>query len=184
MSVTIARWTLDDYHRMIEAGILTNRRVELLNGEIIEMPPEAPEHAQGSTDTADYLRSLLGERAVVRDAKPITLLNSDSEPEPDVAIVQPLRTLYRSRHPEPENVFWLIEYANTSLTKDTTIKRKVYATAGIQEYWVLDLQNRQLKVYRDPNQGDYQSETAFTTGVIYPFAFPEVSVSVQRLLEG
>lgn len=184
MSVTIAKWTLDDYHRMIDAGILDDRRVELLNGEIIEMSPEGPEHAQGSTDAADYLRSLLGDRAVVRDAKPITLSHSNSEPEPDVAIVQPLRTLYRSRHPYPENIFWLIEYASTSLTKDTNIKRKAYAAAEIQEYWVIDLQNRQMKVFRHPDQGNYQTETALTTGEVCPIAFPDISVSVQRLLEG
>lgn len=184
MSVTIAKWTLDDYHRMIEVGLLDDRRVELLNGEIIEVSPEGPEHAQGSTDTADYLRSLLGNRALVRDAKPITLPNSNSEPEPDVAIVQPLRTLYRNRHPHPENIFWLIEFSNTSLTKDTNIKRKAYAAAGIPEYWVMDLQNQQLKVFRNPNQGDYQIETALTAGEISPFAFPEIPVSVQRLLEG
>jgi len=184
MSVVIAKWTLDEYHRMIEVGLLDDRQVELLNGEIIEMSPEGPEHAQGSTDTADYLRSLLGDRAVVRDAKPITLPSSNSEPEPNVAIVQPLRALYRSRHPHPENIFWLIEYSNTSLTKDTNIKRKAYAAAGIQEYWVMDLQNRQLKVFRNPDQGNYQTETTVTTGEICPLAFPDISVSVQRLLEG
>ena len=69
MTVTTAKWTLDDYHRMMEVGLLEGRHVELLNGEIIEMPPEGPEHAQLSTDGADYLRCLLGNRVLVRDAK-------------------------------------------------------------------------------------------------------------------
>ena len=99
MTVMTVKWTLDDYHRMLEVGLLEGRHVELLNGEIIEMPPEGPEHAQQSTDTADYLRELLGNQAVVRDAKPITLPDSRSEPEPDLAIVEPLRALYRTRHP-------------------------------------------------------------------------------------
>ncbi|MBD3886255.1 Uma2 family endonuclease [Phormidium tenue FACHB-886] len=184
MSVANAKWTLDDYHRMLEVGLLNDRRVELLNGEIIEMSPEGPEHAQGSTDTADYLRALLGERAVVRDAKPITLPSSNSEPEPDLAIVQPLRSLYRTRHPYPENIFWLIEFSNTSLTKDIEVKRKAYAAANINEYWVMDLKNQQLKVFRDPVNEDYQSEAVFTTGEIRPSAFPDTPVSVQRLLEG
>jgi Uma2 family endonuclease len=75
MVVTAAQWTIDDYHRMIEAGILENRSVELLNGEIIDMVLEGPEHAQSSRDTADYLKTLLGSRAKVRDGHPITLPN-------------------------------------------------------------------------------------------------------------
>lgn len=93
MTVMTVKWTLDDYHRMLEVGLLEGRHVELLNGEIIEMPLEGPQHAQQSTDTADYLRELLGSRADVRDAKPITLPDSRSEPEPDLAIVEPLRAL-------------------------------------------------------------------------------------------
>jgi Uma2 family endonuclease len=184
MTVTTAKWTLDDYHRMIEVGLLEGRHVELLNGEIIEMPPEGPEHAQQSTDTADYLRELLSYRAVVRDAKPITLPETGSEPEPDLAIVEPLRALYRTHHPYPENIFWLIEYANTSLNKDLDVKRKAYASARIREYWVVDMKGRQLKVFREPVNGNYSSELTLTTGEICPLAFPDVVVSVQRLLEG
>ena len=184
MTVTTAKWTLEDYHCMLEVGLLKGRHVELLNGEIIEMPPEGPEHAQQSTDTADYLRQLLGDQALVRDAKPVTLPNSRSEPEPDLAIVQPLRALYRSRHPYPENIFWLIEYANTSLNKDLDAKRKTYATAEIQEYWVVDLKHRQLKVFRQPSEGDYSLEETLTTGEISPLAFPSMTISVQVLFEG
>jgi Uma2 family endonuclease len=184
MSVAIAKWTLDEYHRMVEIGLLDDRRVELLNGAIVEMSPEGPEHAQGSTDAADYLRSLLGDRAVVRDARPITLPDSNSEPEPDMAIVQPFRTLYRTRHPYPDDIFWLIEFAQNSLPKDTDIKRKTYAAAGIREYWVMDLKHHQLRVFRDPANGDYQSERVLTTGKISPAAFPAVEISVQQLLEG
>jgi Uma2 family endonuclease len=134
MTLTTAKWTLDEYHRMVEVGLLCERHVELLNGEVVEMPPEGPEHAQLSTDAGDYLRSVLGETVLVRDAKPITLPFMASEPEPDLAIVQPLRALYRTRHPYPENIFWLIEYSNTSLSKDLDAKRKAYALAEIPEY--------------------------------------------------
>lgn len=182
MTVTTAKWTLEDYHCMIEIGLLEDRCVELLNGEIVEMPPEGPEHAQQSTDAADYLRRLLGEQVIIRDAKPVTLPNSRSEPEPDVAIVQPLRALYYTRHPYPEDIFWLIEYANTSLAKDLDAKRKTYATAEIQEYWVVDLKHRRLKVFSAPVGGDYASELTFTTGEISPLAFPDIKISVQLLL--
>jgi Uma2 family endonuclease len=184
MTVTIAKWSLDDYHRMIEVGLLAGRQVELLTGEIINMAPEGPEHAQINTDSAEYLRELLGSNALVRDAKPITIPESNSEPEPDLAIVEPLRAIYRSHHPYPENIFWVIEYSKTTLTKDLEIKRKIYAAALIPEYWVVDLKNQQLKVFREPINGDYSRELTLTFGEISPLAFPEIKISIQRLLQG
>ncbi len=183
MMVTTAKCTIEDYHRMIEAGILENRSVELLNGEIINRVPEGPEHAQSSSDTADYLKTLLGSRAKVRDGHPITLPNH-SEPEPDIVIVRPLGKTYRLRHPYAEDIFWLIEYSNTSLAKDLEAKRKIYAASEIQEYWLVDLKNRCLKVFRNPVEDDYLTETTLTTGNISPLAFAEIVVSVQRLFEG
>ena len=182
MTVTTAKWTLAEYHQIVEAGFLRDRQVELLNGDMIEMPPEGSEHAQLSTDAADDLRQLLGSQALVRDAKPITLPHSGSEPQPDLAIVEPVREVYRSRHPYPSDVFWLIEYSNTSLAKDLDTKRKTYAQAGIREYWVVDLKTRLVKVFRDPIEGDYRSELTLQTGEISPLAFPDVKVSVQKLL--
>lgn len=182
MTITTAKWTLEDYHRMIEVGLLENRRVELLNGEIIELSPEGPEHAQQNTNAADYLKGVLGDRAVVRDAKPITLPENGSEPEPDLAIVEPRRTLYHTRHPYPENIFWLIEFSNTSLIKDLQVKRKTYAAAEVQECWVVNLTSRQISVFRDPVDGDYRTEKTFQTGTISPLAFPDLAISVQRLL--
>ncbi|RZM79706.1 Uma2 family endonuclease [Leptolyngbya iicbica] len=182
-SVTLAKWTLEQYHQMIAAGILDDQPVELLNGEIVEMAPEGPEHAQISTDAADYLRAILGSRALVREAKPITLSTTHSEPEPDIAIVEPLRGIYRTRHPYPENIFWLIEYANTSFKKDTDPKAQVYAAAGIPEYWVVNLKKMELLVMRHPQQNQYSSVTILTAGTISPLAFPDRTISVSQLLD-
>lgn len=138
---------------MIDAGILSDRQVELLKGEIVEMSPEGVPHAYCSHEAGEYLAKLLGDayggklRAKVRHAKPITLPN-DSEPEPDIAIVQPLGREYREHHPYPENIFWVIEYANSSLEKDLDIKSKIYAQAGILEYWVVNLKKLNLVVFR------------------------------------
>lgn len=183
MTVTTAKWTLDDYHRMIEVGLLEGRHVELLNGEIIEMPPEGPEHAYLGDEIGRYLSRLLGDRARVREGHPITLPN-DSEPEPDIAVVKPLGQIYSQHHPYVEDIFWLIEFSNTSLAKDLDAKRKAYAAALIQEYWVVDLKRRRVNVFREPINGNYRSELTLTTGEIRPLAFPDVVVSVQRLLEG
>lgn len=183
MSVLIAKWTLDEYHQMIEAGILDDRRVELLRGEIIEMPPEGEPHAFGSNEAFKYLLRVLDGLADVRADKPITLPNQ-SEPEPDLAIVEDLGREYRSHHPYPENIFWLIEYSNSSLSKDLETKRKIYAEVGIREYWVVNLKKSELIVFRDPQNGDYSSEMKFTAGTIAPVAFPEISVSVDQILNG
>jgi Uma2 family endonuclease len=183
MTVTTAKWTIADYHTMIEAGILADRAVELLHGEIVEMSPEGTLHAHLSTTSADYLRELLGKRVLIRAAKPITLHNSNSEPEPDIAIVAPLGDAYMEHHPYPENIFWVIEYADSSLAKDTEIKRQTYAAAGILEYWVINLRSMELIIYRDPLHGDYQSKLTLTTGNVTPLAFPDVAVAVDRLLK-
>lgn len=183
MSVSIAKWTLDEYHQMIEAGILDDRRVELLRGEIVEMPPEGELHAFDSNETFKYLLRILDGLADVRSAKPITLPNQ-SEPEPDLAIVQDLGREYRRHHPYPENIFWLIEYSNSSLSKDLEIKRKIYAEVGIREYWVVNLRKAELIVFREPQNGDYRSEVTRMTGTIAPLAFPEIEISIDRILNG
>ncbi len=121
MTLTLVKWTLHEYHRLIESEVLINKRVELLNGEIVEMPLEGEPHAYFSDESGETLTQLLGARAKVRQAKPITLPNH-SEPEPDIAVVQRLGREYLSHHPYPENVFWLIEYSDTSLQKDLEVK--------------------------------------------------------------
>lgn len=182
MTVTTAKWTIKDYHRMIQVGLLDDRQVELLNGEIVEMSPEAEPHAYFRMETKDYLTQRLGNRAAIREAAPITLPISNSEPEPDLAIVQRLGREYLQHHPYPDNIFWLIEFASTSLEKDLEVKRQTYAEANVPEYWVRDLNNEQLIVFRDPFNGDYTSQLSLTEGAISPLAFPEVVVSVQQLL--
>lgn len=178
----IARISLDQYHRMVEAGIWDDRHVELLNGIIVEMSPEGPPHAHCSADASEYLIHLLGQQAQVRSAKPITLPNG-SEPEPDIAIVQRLGDEYLNHHPYPENIFWVIEYSNTSLEKDLGLKTAVYAVAEITEYWIVDLKANKLIVLREPVNGTYQSQQEMTTGTIQPLAFASVAVEVSRLLK-
>lgn len=124
---TLARWTVEDYHRMIEAGILEGRQVELLAGEIYEMTPEGPSHTFYGGSLADYFRNGIAQRGLVREARPITL--ADSEPEPDIAIVQGTWTQYRHRHPGLQEVFLLVEISDSSLAKDLEQKKSIPAAA-------------------------------------------------------
>lgn len=181
MTVATYKWTIDRYHHAVEAGIFDDQPVELLNGELIEMSPEGTPHAYYSDRSGKYLQRLLGDQADVREGHPITLPNQ-SEPEPDLAIVQPLDEAYLEHHPYPENIFWLIEYSNTSLDKDLRIKSKVYAQVNIAEYWVINLRTRELVVFRDPVNGEYQSQVTLTNGMINPLSFPDVQIDVLRLI--
>ena len=177
---TLAKWSVDDYHRMIEAGILRDRRVELLAGEIVEMSPETPIHYNTAKRGARYLEELLAGRADVRFNGPITLL--DSEPEPDIAIVRLPESTYNNRNPEPEDIFWVIEVAKASLKKDLDFKGSIYATAEIQEYWVLDISAKRLIVFREPQNGQYVIEQTFLQGEVIPLAFQDVRILIERLL--
>ncbi|MBW4565317.1 MAG: Uma2 family endonuclease [Mojavia pulchra JT2-VF2] len=177
---TLAKWSVDDYHRMIQAGILRDRRVELLAGEIVEMSPETPIHYSTAKRGAKYLEELLLGRADVRFNGPITL--SNSEPEPDIAIVRLPESAYNNRHPRPEDIFWIVEVAKTSLKKDLELKAAIYANANIQEYWVLNLSSKQIIVFRYPQNGQYTSEETIGEGAVIPLAFSDVQVSVERLL--
>lgn len=177
---TLVKWTVEDYHRMIEAGILAQRRVELLRGDIVEMSPEGPEHYFLGDETSEYLKRQLAGRAVVRFDGPITL--ADSEPEPDIAIVRLPKAQYRSRHPGPNDLYWLIEYSDSTLVKVLTAKQAIYAAAGIQEYWVVNLQARELKVFREPAGEGCRVEHTLTTGTIAALAFPDLALSVEKLL--
>ena len=137
--ITRTSWTLNDYHRMVSSGILDGRPVELLWGDIVDIVPEGEFHAYSSDEAGEYLIYLIGQKAKVRQAKPITIPELNSEPEPDIAIVKRLGRVYQQHHPYPEDVLWVIEYSQSSLRKDTEVKSTLYAQAGIAEYWVVSL---------------------------------------------
>ena len=183
MTISTYKWTIDRYHQAVEADVFADQAVELLKGELVLMSPEGTPHAYYSDRAARYLRQLLEMTGLVyvREAKPITLPNA-SEPEPDIAIVQPLDQVYLEHHPYPENVFWVIEYAQSSLTKDLEIKSKIYAEVNIVEYWVINLRDNQLIVFREPVNGEYRSKVTLRDGVITPLSFPNVQVDVRRLI--
>jgi Uma2 family endonuclease len=178
---TLAKWSIDEYHCMVEAGVLRKRKVELLEGEIVEMSPETPIHYSTAKRGSKYLEELLVNLAEVRFNGPITLANS--EPEPDIAIVKLPESAYNHRHPEPEDIFWLIEVAKTSLKTDLELKADIYAAAQIQEYWILDLSAKQIIVLQNPQDKKYTQRQIMKTGIITPLAFPNIQVSVPILLD-
>lgn len=177
--VTLLKWTVQDYHQLINQGLLAGKNVELLNGDLVTMPPEGPLHSYTNRTSVDYLRQALNTVALVIEAHPITL--SSSEPEPDVAIVLPPQERYKERHPRADDIFWLIEIANSTKAYDLNEKKQIYAQEGIPEYWVADLTNRQLFVFREPQNRDYNLQKIYSEGIIFSQAFPEVKLSVQEM---
>lgn len=175
-------WTVEEYHRMIEAGILTlDDRVELLQGQIVRMSPQLPPHASTTQRTVRYLDQLLAERAYLRMQLPVTL-KPNSEPEPDIAIVRFDAKEYSDRHPTPNDIFWMIEVADTSLKDDRTVKAPLYAKAGIAEYWILNVTTREVHVFREPGEDGYAQESVLDeTNTLTAIAFPEIAIAFNQL---
>lgn len=177
-------WTVEEYHRLAEFGILTpDEKVELIAGQIIrKMSPQNTPHATSLTLTRLLIEDLLGKQILVRTQLPVTL-NDYSEPEPDIAVVTGDALTYVANHPTPADIHLLIEIADTTLKTDTGIKAKEYAKSGIKDYWVLDLKNRQLLVFRQPTEADYQNkQTLPENASISPLQFPQIPLQIQQML--
>ena len=135
----------------------------------------------GSGTIADYLRQMLVGKAWIREAHPIIL--SNSEPEPDIAIVKLPRSKYFQNHPTPQDIFWLIEIADTTLAYDLSKKKEIYALENIQEYWVLNIKKQELTVFTQPENGTYHVQLKLSAGIVKPIAFQDLEISVAKLFE-
>jgi Uma2 family endonuclease len=148
--------TVEVYHKMIEAGILgPDDRVELIEGKIIEMAPVGSKHAAYVKKINTLLGDLLGAKVIIGVQDPIAIQNY-SEPEPDVSVLRPREDYYATRHPQPEDVFLVIEVADTSLDFDQEVKLSMYARAGISEYWIVNIQEQEIEAYHTPIGDNYK----------------------------
>lgn len=142
------RWSRDEYRKIADVGIISpQERVELIEGEIVEMSPQNTAHATAITLTNEALRKMFGQGHTIRVQLPLAL-DPFSEPEPDVAVVEGAPRDYLDDH--PSTAVLVVEVADTSLTYDRATKASLYARAGIPEYWILNLTDRRLEVYRNP----------------------------------
>jgi Uma2 family endonuclease len=179
----LKRLTVQDYHRMSELGILDpNERTELIAGQIVLMVAKGTPHVTSLHLLANDLRDKLGNTALVRTQDPIHL-DDYSEPEPDLAIVRGTVLDYTDRHPHPSDIHLVVEVADSTLKQDCEIKDKLYAQAGIAEYWVVALKNRQLHVFRNPTPTGYTSHLILSEpSDISPLAFPHITLSLTAIL--
>lgn len=144
------RFTVDDYHRLIELGFIQEGdRIELIRGELVQMAAKGTPHSVCNTKLWRQLDRLLGDRAVVRGQEPVTLPDN-SEPEPDVVIARGKDNDYLAHHPFPEDILLIIEVSDSTLTYDQTTKLSVYAEHQIPDYWIVNLVANQLECYSQP----------------------------------
>jgi Uma2 family endonuclease len=174
------KWSVKDWHELIESGVLEGKPVQLIEGEIVGMSPEGVMHSHTNRSVADYLKQLLAGIAYVSESHPITLI--DSEPEPDVAIVELPENIYEEHHPYPKNIYWLIEISQKTLKFDLERKSRIYASNEIPEYWVIDLINRKIIVHTQAINKQYYQVIEHTNGIINPQAFPNIAIEVSKLL--
>ena len=178
------RFTVHDYHRMAEAGIFAeDDRVELLEGEVIEMPPIGPGHAGGVKRLMNSFLPLQAERKVIISVQDPIRLGERSEPQPDLALLKPRPDFYAREHPGPEDVFLMVEVMDSSASYDREVKVPLYARFGIQETWLVDVEQEVIELYRVPGPQGYQQVRTLRRGEqLAPQAFPELILTVDELL--
>jgi Uma2 family endonuclease len=178
------RFTADEYHRMAQTGILTEEdRVELLDGEIIQVTPIGPRHANCVDQLNRLLAPAVSGKGIVRVQGPIRLAG-DSEPEPEIAVLRERALGYGDAHPAPVDVLLVVEVADNSIGYDRARKVPAYARAGIPEVWLVDLTENRIEVYREPEaEGRYRSVQAVgRDATLSPLNLPNVTVSTAELL--
>lgn len=182
-SVALRLIRVDDYHRMAAVGILhADERVELLDGQLRTMAAKGTAHRAGTQRTRRLLEQRLGDRVQVCVQDPVQL-SDVSEPEPDIAVVVPDPLDYLAHHPRPEDVLLLVEVSDTTLKYDTEEKALAYARSEIGDYWVLDVNQRQLHVFREPQRTGYAVHRVLAvTESIAPLVFPDCLLLVAEMM--
>lgn len=176
-------FTVDEYHRMAEVGLLSeDSRVELIEGEIVEMSPIGSTHAGTVNRSSRYLGRRLGDAVVVSVQNPIRL-NAFSEPQPDLALLKPRKDFYSNSHPTAEDVLVVIEVADTSIPYDRNVKLPLYARSGVPEAWLMVLRTQVIEVHSQPKNGKYQKVHRVKRGkILASQTVPGFSCKVEELL--
>ena len=176
------QFTTQDYHQMVVAGILgEDERVELIQGEILQMSPVGIRHASCVKRLNRLFSQVLGDRVIVAVQDPIELSNL-SEPQPDLALLKPRDDFYAAGHPQRQDILLLVEVADTTIESDRAIKIPLYASSGISEVWLVDVNQQVIEVFREPTANSYQNIQKFLQGEIFVQAFPDVSFAVAQVL--
>lgn len=177
------RFTAAEFLRLVEIGVLAEGdRVELIQGDLIEMSPIYITHISTLNRLVWLLSNALGKQVILSVQNPVQL-SEDNLPQPDVAIFRFQEEFYSEQHAKPEDILLIIEVADTSLRYDQRVKSKLYGTAGIADYWIVNLPERQIEVYREPRPNGYRTVTTYAPGeTLSPLAFPDVVLQVEQIM--
>ncbi len=183
MPLVSRRFTVDEYHRMGQAGVLhEDDRVELIDGQVVEMTPIGPDHGSCVNRLNAMFAPLAGGRATLSVQNPL-VLGTHHEPQPDFMLLQHRADGYRPRNPRARDVLLVIEVGDTSADSDRQTKIPLYAGAGIPEAWLVDLPGDRIELCRSPAGGRYTEVTTVPRGAtLTPLAFPDVQLSADQIL--
>jgi Uma2 family endonuclease len=177
------RFTVDDYDRLAEIGVPECERVELLDGDFVEMTPIGDRHASVVARLVSLFSHRLGERAIVWPQNPIQLRAVRSVPQPDIVLLRPREDFYARPRPGSDDVLLLIEVMDTSARIDRRVKLPLYARAGITETWLIDLTTDRIDAFRRPTATGYSETSVFSRGQdLAPAALPDLRVTVDDLI--
>ncbi len=188
--LTPKRFTIEEYHRLAELGFLTeDDRVELIRGEIIQMAAKGIAHINCCRNLLNQLPILLVDKAELQCQDPI-VLPSNSEPEPDFAILRIREDNYKDALPNSSDVLFVIEITDSTLKKDKEVKTSLYAEAGISDYWIFNLVDNHLEAYSEPYQ-DLQGKFGYAAmRIVLPNqivalpGFPELAIDLSKVFPG
>lgn len=177
------RFTVDEYLHMWDAGVFDDEdRLELIEGEILVMPPVGPLHASSTAWLTQLIILAVGRDLIVWGQNPLRI-GDWSLPLPDIALLRPEASRYATRHPRPEDVLLLVEVSDSTERKDRRVKAPLYARAGIPELWLVLLRRDHVEVHRDPGPDGYREITVLRRSeVLTPLALPEVRIGVDEVL--
>ena len=175
--------TVVEFDRMVDAGVYgPEDRIELIDGQLIDVPPQGAPHFGTLTRFEHRLRAAFGTRAQVRGQGPLPL-GVDSQPEPDIALVRWNERFYGDAHPSVQETYAVVEIAYSSLQFDRGVKRRIYGLGRVPEYWIVDLEADTIEIYREPHDLGYAPPAIFRRGQSVAFAaFPDVVFAVDELL--
>jgi Uma2 family endonuclease len=177
------RLDVDAYYKMAEAGILTRAdRVELIDGEIIDMNPIGSPHASVAKRLIQLFARAVAAGKVLASVQDPLRLDAFNEPEPDFMLLRPRADIYRASHPGAADVLLLVEVSDSSLAYDRGRKLALYAQFGVAEVWIVDLAGAAVEVYRQPKDGAYTLTERRTGGSLTPDRVPSVAIDIAALL--
>ncbi len=186
---SVRTFSLEEYHWLIEHGFFReDERVELIGGVLNQMSPKGLRHAVCLSNFLHLLPAMISGKARIRAQDPITMVDSSSEPEPDLVLAAPRENRYLDHHPYPADVLLVVEIADSSLEQDRRVKVPVYAAAGIAEFWIVNLIDDQIEVYREPTSpaegaAYYRQRMILSEpDTVNPIHLPDCSIAVKDVL--